>query len=180
MYKYTQRTADVYTYDKSYAPATNVPIVTGATAYDDPVSGMTYILLFNDALYYGEKMDHSLFNPNQICMYGIPVWDNPFDRDRLFSIQVSDEVEIPLSSKGTKICFKSRSPTESELQNCPKLQMTSDVPWNPSEVTLQEASRDKPSKLPFIKRINFNNNDQYQYREDMSINDTMLNEISSS
>ena len=113
-------------------------------------------------------------------MYGIPVWDNPFDRDRPFSIQVSDEVEIQLSSKGTKIYFKTRSPTESELQNCPKLQLTSDVTWNPSEVTLQETSRDKPSKLPFIKRINFNNNDQYQYREDMSINDTMLNEISSS
>ena len=112
VYKYTQRTADVYAYDISYAPATNVPIGTGATAYDYPVSGMTYILIFNEALYYGEKMDHSLFNPNQICMYGIPVWDNPFDRDRPFSIQASDEVEIPLSSKGTKIYFKSRSPTE--------------------------------------------------------------------
>ena len=179
-YKYTQRTAVVYAYDKSYTPATNVPIVTGATAYDDPVSGMTYALLFHEVLYYGEKMDHSLFNSNQIHMYGIPVWDNPFDRDRPFSIQVSDEVEIQLSSKGTKIYFKTRSPTESELQNCPKLQLTSDVTWNPSEVTLQETSRDKPSKLPFIKRIKFNNNDRYQYREDMSINDIMLNEISSS
>ena len=36
VYKYTRRTADVYAFDKSYAPSTNIPIVTGATAYDDP------------------------------------------------------------------------------------------------------------------------------------------------
>ena len=115
VYKYTQRTADVYAYDKSYEPAINVPIVTGATAYDDPISGITYILIFNESLYYGEKMDHSLFNPNQLRKYGIPVWDNPFDHERPFAIQVSDEVEIPLLSKGTKIYFETRSPTESEL-----------------------------------------------------------------
>ena len=73
VYKYTRRTADVYAFDKSYAPSTNVPIVTGATAYDDPISGRTFILLFNEALYYGSRMDHSLFNPNQLRMYGIPV-----------------------------------------------------------------------------------------------------------
>ena len=106
VYKYTRRTADVYAFDKSYAPSTNVPIVTGATAYDDPISGRTFILLFNEALYYGSRMDHSLFNPNQLRMYGVPVWDNPFDRKRPFSIQVSDEVNIPLMSKGTKLYFR--------------------------------------------------------------------------
>ena len=54
----------MYAYDKSYKPMTNVPIVTGATAYDDPATGKTYILLFNESLYYGKKMDLSLFNPN--------------------------------------------------------------------------------------------------------------------
>ena len=82
VYKYTRRTADIYTYDKSHTPATNVPIVTGATAYNDPTSGNTFILLFNEALFYGNKMDHSLFNPNQMRKFGIPVWDNPFDHER--------------------------------------------------------------------------------------------------
>jgi hypothetical protein len=44
----------------------------GATAYEDPVSDATYILVFNEALYYGDKLDHSLLNPNQIWSYGIP------------------------------------------------------------------------------------------------------------
>ena len=39
IWKSTRREADVYAYDKSYKPITNVPIVTGATAYDDPRSG---------------------------------------------------------------------------------------------------------------------------------------------
>ena len=87
VYKYTRRTADVYFYDKSYTPATNVSIVTGATAYDNPTSGKIFILLFNEALFYGNKMYHSIFNPNQMRKFGTPMWDNPFDHERPFSIQ---------------------------------------------------------------------------------------------
>ena len=60
IWKYNRREVDVYAYDKSYKPITNVPIVTEATAYDNPRSGNTYILLFNESLYYRKKMDHSL------------------------------------------------------------------------------------------------------------------------
>ena len=60
----TYRTADVYAYDTSIQPIENVPFVTAATAFDDPTSGATFILVFNEALYNGEKLDHSLINPN--------------------------------------------------------------------------------------------------------------------
>ena len=36
------RTADVYVYIQSYQPVENVPIVTGATAYNDPITSQTY------------------------------------------------------------------------------------------------------------------------------------------
>ena len=75
--QYTTRTADVYAYDKSIKPIENIPIVTGATAYDDSRTGQTYILIFNESLYYGPKLDHSLINPNQIRNYGILVKKNP-------------------------------------------------------------------------------------------------------
>ena len=39
--EYTRRTADVYVYDKSIKPTENVPIVSGATAWDDPTTGET-------------------------------------------------------------------------------------------------------------------------------------------
>ncbi len=62
----TFRTANVYAYDTLIQPIENLPIVSGATAYDDPITEATYSLVFNEALYYGEKLDHLLINPNQI------------------------------------------------------------------------------------------------------------------
>ena len=68
---HTGRSADVYPYDKAYKPITNVPIVAGATAYDDPITHTTFILIFHEALFYGKKLDHSLINPNQVRANGI-------------------------------------------------------------------------------------------------------------
>ena len=69
---YTQRVADVYGYNKSVKPNVNVPILSAATAFDDPESGNVYILIVNEGLYYGENFDHSLINPHQVGQYGIP------------------------------------------------------------------------------------------------------------
>ena len=91
----TFRTADVYAYDTSIRPIENVPIVTGATAYDDPITNQTYILVFNESLYYGERLDHSLINPNQVRSFGIPFWDNPFDSAHDLSIDVNSSFRIP-------------------------------------------------------------------------------------
>ena len=63
--QYTERSADVYPYNSSYEPLQNVPIVSGATAWDDPSDGKTWILVINEGLYYGTQLDHSLINPNQ-------------------------------------------------------------------------------------------------------------------
>ena len=39
--EFTQRAADVYAFIKDIAPIVGVPIVSGATAWDDPVTGQT-------------------------------------------------------------------------------------------------------------------------------------------
>ena len=63
---HSNRFADVYAYDTSLEPTHNVPIVTGVTTYLDPVTGRSYLLIINEGLYYGTKLDHSLINPNQV------------------------------------------------------------------------------------------------------------------
>ena len=98
--EYTRRTADVYAYDKSIKPLENVPIVSGATAWDDPITKQTVILVINEALYYGTKLDHSLINPNQIRHYGIDFWDNPFDKERGLHIHADSTTNIELETKG--------------------------------------------------------------------------------
>ena len=136
--EYTRRTADVYAYDKSIKPIEGVPIVSGATTWHDPRSGEAYIVIINEALYYGKKLDHSLLNPNQIRSYGIKVWDNPFDQDRGTMIDVGNEISIPLQVQGTKIYWHSSAPTKEELERCPRIVLTSKREWNPETVVLKE------------------------------------------
>jgi hypothetical protein len=121
----TRRTADVFPYDSRYEPLLNVPIVTAATAYDDPDTGQTYILVLNECLYYGNKLKHSLINPNQLRFGGTAVWDNAFDPNHDLSIECEDNLTIPLKLEGTKTLFISRSPTERELNECQHIQLTS-------------------------------------------------------
>ena len=112
--------------------------MSGATAWDDHSTGSTYILVINEALYYGAKLDHSLINPNQVRSYGIPFWDNPFDVERGLRVEIDEAVSITMETKGTKIRFESRAPTERELHECVHVQLTSKMAWNPSKVSLSE------------------------------------------
>ena len=88
--EFTQRAANIYAYIKDIAPIVGVPIVSGGTAWDDPVTGQTYILVINKGLYHGNKMDYSLIKPNQIRDYGISLWDNAYDKSRngKFSVEL--------------------------------------------------------------------------------------------
>lgn len=110
----------------------------GVTACDCPWTGHTYLRIINEGLYYGTKLDHSRINPNQLRAYGVQFWDNPFDIDRGLEINVNDNVIIPLVTKGTKVYFTTRAPTDEELLSCPKIDLMSKNEWNPGEVQLSE------------------------------------------
>ena len=141
--EYTQRMANVFPYDDKM-PHTTVPIVNGATAIDCPTTNQTFILVINEGLYYGTRLDHSLLNQNQIRSFGNPVWDNPFDPDRPLGIELP-ELFIPFQTKGIKILFKTRAPTTQELQNCTHVHVTSKVPWDPHEIRMSQV---KSSAIP--------------------------------
>ena len=85
-------------------------------------------------------MDHSLINPNQIRDYGIPLWDNAYDKTRNgeLSIELDKSVKVRIRSQGTKILFESRAPTREELQGCTKIQLTSKKEWNPHQVKMSK------------------------------------------
>ena len=106
------------------------------------MTGNTYILVFDKALYYGEKLKHTLINPNQVRAYGISLWDNTFDQQaRPLSVKVNDDLQMPLRAAGTKLLFTTRVPTTSlELETCERIQMTSASPWNPSDVLMVQAT----------------------------------------
>ena len=69
--------ADVAPFLDSYAPISNVPIATCATAYTCPDTGEVFVLIFHQMLYFGDKMTHSLLCPNQLRYAGHQVHDCP-------------------------------------------------------------------------------------------------------
>jgi hypothetical protein len=93
--------------------------------------------VFNEALWYGDSMEDTLINQNQLRYSGVIVHDNPFDTDKELSISNTlDGLSVPLKSEGTVIYFQSRTPTQQELQDCRHFVVTSDAIWNPREVRL--------------------------------------------
>ena len=134
----TRRTENVFPYDSNnYQPLHNVPIVTAATAYDEPNTNNTYILVLNECLSYGMKLEPSLFNPNQLRHFGVDVWDNAYDPHHPLSIEChNDNMTTPLSTKGTKVYFTTQFPTDEELNHCHHIQLTSLREWNPKSIKL--------------------------------------------
>jgi hypothetical protein len=79
MIEYTGQSCDVSGFHKDLNMMRNVPVASCATAITDDL-GTTYMLQFDQVLYFGTGMDHSLINPNQIRITGTDVCDDPFDQ----------------------------------------------------------------------------------------------------
>ncbi len=134
--EFTEKSCDVYPYADSYEPIKNVPIAKVATAYDHP-TGETFIIIFGQALYMGDTMEHSLICPNQARVNGVIVEDVPKHLSPGKSSSHSiffpdDDVQLPLQLNGVISCFPTRFPLDHELNNCRWLVMTNDLPWEPS------------------------------------------------
>jgi hypothetical protein len=173
-------TADVYAYDTSIKPIENVPIVSGATAYDNPDSCKTFILVFIESLYYGDCLDHTLINPNQVRAFGIPFWDNPYETTRSLSIYVDADLRIPFRAHGNKLMFRTRVPTPEELLTCDHVQMTCSHLLNPTEVSMLQATNQGGyvSRPPWKRQVATNDStyERYEYL-DLGSDDAWLDSI---
>jgi hypothetical protein len=61
---FTDKVCDVSPYTDTCEAIKSVPIVQAATAFDHPDTGETTILILNEAIWMGDKMNHTLVNPN--------------------------------------------------------------------------------------------------------------------
>jgi len=94
-----------------------VQICSEATAFDDG-NGGTYILVINQTLWFGEKMQHTLINPNQVRAFGVSLCDDPTDPNCQLGMTIQD-TSIPFTMMGTTYSFITRTPMSWELDNCP-------------------------------------------------------------
>ena len=70
---------DVSGFSNELSTLTNIPIVRAGSVYLDPATGAEYLLVIDQAMYFGSRMSHSLINPNQIRHYGHSLCDDPYD-----------------------------------------------------------------------------------------------------
>ena len=147
----------VSTFSKEHEAMEDVEVASAYTAYDNPDDCRTYILEFNEGLWFGNRMDHSLINPNQVRMTGISLCDDPFDPNRALGIDIeSHPLFIPFQLKGTTIFFETRRPKPEEYFSCPRITMTSPVPWDPVTVTLRSPSPEEEETMRYISAVKTN------------------------
>jgi len=133
----SSQTVNVSAFSDLHALLTNILIVTAATAYDDEVTGTTYILILGQAIFFGDRMKNSLICPNQLRANGLIVEDcpkhlAPSDKPSSHSIQApEDNITIPLSMKGVTSYFTTRTPTISEVETCQWVHLTNEYDWDP-------------------------------------------------
>ena len=126
----TGETVDVTPFSPEYKAIGDIPIGTVETAYTSPETGETVILVGHQHIYFGDRMNHSLWN-------GGKVYDCPkhFDMNSPFVIELMDDedkvFEIPLKLHGVIQYIDTHYPSDEELATCRRIVYTSDEPWNP-------------------------------------------------
>jgi hypothetical protein len=130
---YTDVKVSVSPFIGEYSPLEDVPIASVATAWDNPSDGSTILLVINEALYFGDRMDHSLLCPNQLRDFGLIVNDVPksYDPNSSHSIIIPGQLELPLQMRGVISYLETRKPTKEELEKCPRYKITSAASWDP-------------------------------------------------
>lgn len=135
----TGQCCNVHGFHSDFEAIEDVPVARAATAVQNE-DGAIYILIVNEALYFGPSLDHSLINPNQIRHFGIPVSDDPYDKSRSFGIDHED-LFIPFHTAGSTVYFDSYVPTDEEIEKYPHIVLTDDeMEWDPTGVEMRDDS----------------------------------------
>ena len=95
-----------------YTEQMNVTICTGVTALTLD-SGEVVILDFGKGLWFGNRMETSLINPNQCRKFGIKICDDPTDPHRKLGIETSEDLVTPMKTEGSN-CGLATDPTTDE------------------------------------------------------------------
>ena len=154
----TNRTADVSPFLPELGTAEKVPIVCGAIAYDHP-DGETIILVVNQALYIPTLRDNLLCD-NQCRMNDVVVdacpkslSENPTDSTHTLKFRNYDDFTIAMGLKGTISYFPTRKPTNRELQECQRIELTAEQPeWNPHARLFDDNENAMTDEDGFIKQ----------------------------
>ncbi len=107
MLHFTTQQCTIAPFLSEYPEQMDIPICSAGTAYYQLESGEMVILMFGQGLlWFGNRMERSLINPNQCCAFSIKVCDDPTDEHWSLGIEADAN------------SFISRCPTDEELEEC--------------------------------------------------------------
>ena len=115
-------------------------MITAATSIDLE-DGTTIILILNEVLWLGNSQYTSLLNLNQVRYAGHQADDIPLflsQGSSIHGIKTKDEFHIPFALKGKSSLMCIRTPTAREMEECKHIELTSDEPWDPTDVDWEE------------------------------------------
>jgi hypothetical protein len=178
---YTGKGAHVSAYSPELEVLKDIPIVKAAVAYDNAITGETYIVKLNQALYFGDALTQILITPNQLQANGVDVYDAPRHSTKGKSPHMirfpQDSVQVPLVMKGIISYFPVRTPSQKEIDDCLILEATAkNTEWEPSSTEFQETEDkciDPKPETMLHRHLN------YVHSENHDISDTMIRNISS-
>ena len=131
---FTNQVIDVYAFCQELGPMKSVPIASVATLATDE-NGTEVILVINEALWFGQQMDHTLISSNQVRANNVELWDNPCDPRGMSVFNPASKNPIPLEMDGIVAYAETRAPTTEEIRNLPHVELTSDATWKPESAT---------------------------------------------
>ncbi len=157
-------------------------------AYDDAITGESYIIIFHQALYFGQHLKNILLNPNQIRVNDVQVEDAPRHLTKgqsSHSIKFPQEdISIPLSMYGCLSYFTVRSPTQEEINQCLTLSATAEnLEWNPysDKFAQNEASYDGSLRIPITRRaMNYVSSNEHEIIDTIQQDMQCINAIQTS
>ena len=143
-----------------------IPIATVGTLWVNPDDGCSYILVIHEALYFGDDLDHSLINPNQIRLHlGNVVQDNPLSNTSM-GINIEErDMFIPFKTSGVTIYWESTRPSKDDLDKYPWIELTDNKPWNPSMIQLSHNSGDDNGHNILDDRVVFEMSSRHDHDE---------------
>jgi hypothetical protein len=134
VWRNTSLNTTVHSFSEQSTPFASIPIGPIATSWTNDQTGETFVLLFPESLYFGDRLPYTLLCPNQMRAFGVTVNDTPQQYDARSSHAIAvDGDKIPLFLDGVISYFESRKPSDDELENCRRIVLTSDSPWNPRD-----------------------------------------------
>ena len=135
------------------AGATECWTVSGVVAYNHPITGQAYMLVFHQAIYYLESIENHLLCPMQCRVSRVEIYNTPNPRSSWQILQnvhvllVKDPVApdntlvIPLQLEGVTSVFLIRVPSWQEYDISEfVIEMTSESPdWDPQNPDLAKS-----------------------------------------